>query len=43
MSALKKFLAPQIALKNAGLPVPTKAFTFMGKSPRVAYVLFPIT
>lgn len=29
------------SLKNAGLPVPLKAFTFTGKSPRVAYVLFP--
>ena len=29
------------SLKNAGLPVPPRAFTFTGKSPRVAYVLFP--
>lgn len=29
------------SLKNAGLSVPAKAFSFTDKSPRVAYVIFP--
>jgi hypothetical protein len=29
------------SLKNAGLPVPPKAFTFTKRLPRVAYMLFP--